>query len=59
MDMKKVNDMISQLVMTTNFDALRIAFKGYCSSWEIKEALRRQDEIKEYEREKHSTDCQK
>ena len=46
--MKKTSDIIYQFIMTTNFEALRIAFKGDCSSHEIKEALRRQDEIKEY-----------
>ena len=54
--MKKINNIISQLIMTTNFEALRIAFKGDCSSHEIKDALRRQDEIKQYLNEKHTTD---
>lgn len=46
--MKNIKDIITQIVMTTNFDALRITLKGDCSIREIKSALRRQDEIKPY-----------
>jgi len=46
--MKKIKEILSELVQTTNFDGLRVILTGDCSIRETMRALRRQEELKEY-----------
>jgi len=46
--MKKIKEILSELIQTTNFDGLRIIFTSDGSIRETMRALRRQEELREY-----------
>lgn len=48
--MKHIKQMLINMTNTVNFDGLRCMIKGDCSTREIIGALKREQEIREYEK---------
>ena len=46
--MKKIKEILLELIRTTNFDGLRVTLTGDSSIRETMRALRRQKELREY-----------